>query len=80
VRGDDWGKDASGSLRGDQIALAEPLTELADGITRIASMTNPTIAEIRHELSGWNIEDERTINTIARRMKVAASAVREALS
>jgi hypothetical protein len=73
-------KDPSRPLRRDETALMEPLVELADGISRIAGMLNPTIEAIRRELAGWKIEDERTIQTIARRMRVAATAVREALN
>ena len=72
-------KDALRGLRRDQTALCEPLTELAEGFKRIAAMVNPTIEAIRFELSGWRIEDERTIHMIAWRMKVAPTAVREAL-
>lgn len=79
-RGDDMGKVASRPLRGDETALGEPLAELAAGISRIAGMLNPTIEAIRHELEGWKIEDERTIRLIAWRMRVAATAVREALN
>jgi hypothetical protein len=43
-------------------------------------MLNPTIEAIRQELAGWKIEDKRTIQTIARRMRVAPTAVREALN
>jgi hypothetical protein len=67
-------------LRGDDTALGEPLAELAAGISRIAGMLNPTIEAIRQELAGWRIEDERTIQTIARRMRVSPTAVREALN
>jgi hypothetical protein len=73
-------KDAIRELRGDGTALGEPLAELAAGIARIAGMLNPTIEAIRQELAGWKIEDERTIQTIARRMRVAPTAVREALN
>ena len=55
------------------------LAELAAGFSRIASMLNPTPEAIRQELAGWKIEDERTIHIIAWRMRVAPSAVREAL-
>ena len=79
VRRDDSGKVASRPLRRDETALMEPLTELADGCSRIAAMLNPTIEAIRRELAGWKIEDERTINIIAWRMKVAPTAVREKL-
>jgi len=57
----------------------EPLVELAEGMARISAMTNPTIEAITRELRGWRIEDERTIQTIAQRMRVAPSAVRQAL-
>lgn len=80
VRGDDMMKAASRPLRGDQTALGEPLAELAAGISRIAAMLNPTIEAIRRELTGWNIKDERTIRIIAWRMRVAPTAVREALN
>jgi|SRR5580693_2665615 endogenous inhibitor of DNA gyrase (YacG/DUF329 family) len=80
VRGDDTSKAASRPLRGDETALCEPLAELAAGISRIAGMLNPAIEAIRQELAGWKIEDERTIQTIARRMRVAPTAVREALN
>ena len=73
VRGDDTKKAASRPLRGDETALGA-------GFSRIAGMLNPTIEAIRHELTGWNIEDERTIHIIAWRMKVAPTAVREALN
>jgi hypothetical protein len=73
-------KDAIRALRGDETALVEPLAELAAGFTRIALMLNPTIEAIRHELTGWNIKDERTIRIIAWRMRVAPTAVREALN
>ena len=80
VRGDDTSKAPSRSLRGDETALGEPLAELANGMARIAGMLNPTIEAIRQELAGWKIEDERTIQTIARRMRVAPTAVHEALN
>lgn len=80
MRGDDVRKDASRPLRGDETALGEPLAELSAGCTRISAMLNPTIEAIRHELEGWKIEDDHTIRTIARRMRVAATAVREALN
>jgi endogenous inhibitor of DNA gyrase (YacG/DUF329 family) len=80
VRGDDASKAPSRPLRGDETALGEPLAELANGMARIAGMLNPTIEAIRQELTGWKIEDERTIQTIARRMRVAPTAVREALN
>lgn len=73
-------KAASRPLRGDETALMEPLAELAAGFSRIASMLNPTIEAIRQELEGWKIEDERTIRIIAWRMRVAPTAVREALN
>ena len=79
VRGDETSKAPSRPLRGDETALAEPLVELAAGISRIAGMLNPTPEAIRQELAGWKIEDERTIHIIAWRMRVAPSAVREAL-
>jgi endogenous inhibitor of DNA gyrase (YacG/DUF329 family) len=80
LRGDDASKGPSRPLRGDETALGEPLAELADGISRIAAMSNPTIEAIRRELRGWRIEDARTIEIIARRMRVARSAVRAAQS
>ena len=80
VRGDDTSKAPFRSLRGDQTALAEPLSELAAGFSRIAGMLNPTIEAMRLELAGWNIKDERTIRIIAWRMRVAPTAVREALN
>lgn len=80
VRGDDMRKAASRPLRGDETALVEPLAELAAGFSRIASMLNPTPEAIRQELAGWNIKDERTIRIIAWRMRVAPTAVREALN
>ena len=80
VRRDDTSKAASRPLRRDETALMEPLTELAAGFSRIAGMLNPTIEAMRLELAGWNIKDERTIQTIARRMRVAPTAVREALN
>ena len=80
VRGDDVRKAASRPLRGDETALGEPLAELAGGFSRIAAMLNPTVEAIRHELTGWNIKDERTIRIIAWRMRVAPTAVREALN
>jgi hypothetical protein len=80
VRGDDTSKAPSRPLRGDQTALVEPLYELAAGMARIAGTLNPTIEAIRHELTGWKIEDERTIRIIAWRMRVAPTAVREALN
>jgi hypothetical protein len=73
-------KAASRPLRRDETALVEPLAELADGMARVAMMLNPTIEAIRRELAGWKIEDGRTIRTIARRMRVAPTAVREALN
>ena len=79
VRGASMGKEAPRPLRGDQISLCEPLTELAEGFKRIAAMLNPTIEAIQFELAGWRIEDERTIQIMAWRMRVAVSAVREAL-
>ena len=79
VRGDDTSKVPSRPLRGDETALCEPLAELAAGFSRIASMLNPTIEAIRQELAGWKIEDERTVRIIAWRMRVAPTAVREAL-
>lgn len=80
VRGDDTSKAPSRPLRGDETALGEPLAELSSGMARIAGMLNPTIEAIRQELAGWKIEDKRTIQTIARRMRVAPTAVREALN
>jgi hypothetical protein len=80
VRRDDMRKVASRPLRRDETALVEPLAELAAGFTRIAGMLNPTIEAIREELAGWKIEDERTIHIIAWRMRVAPTAVREALN
>jgi hypothetical protein len=73
-------KVPSRPLRRDETALGEPLAELANGMARIAGMLNPTIEAIRHELAGWNIKDERTIRIIAWRMRVAPTAVREALN
>jgi hypothetical protein len=73
-------KAAFRPLRRDETALVEPLAELAAGFTRIAAMLNPTIEAIRLELAGWKIEDERTIHIIAWRMRVAPTAVREALN
>jgi endogenous inhibitor of DNA gyrase (YacG/DUF329 family) len=80
VRRDDTSKAPSRPLRRDETALGEPLAELAAGFSRIAGMLNPTIEAIRHELTGWKIEDERTIRIIAWRMRVAPTAVREALN
>ena len=80
VRGDDTSKAPPRPLRGDETALGEPLAELAGGFSRIAGMLNPTVEAIRHELTGWNIKDERTIRIIAWRMRVAPTAVREALN
>jgi endogenous inhibitor of DNA gyrase (YacG/DUF329 family) len=80
VRGDDTSKAPSRPLRGDETALGEPLAELANGMARIAGMLDPTIEAIQQELAGWKIEDKRTIQTIARRMRVAPTAVREALN
>jgi len=79
VRRDGSTEDPSRSLRRDETALMEPLVELAEGMARISAMTNPTIEAITRELRGWRIEDERTIQTIAQRMRVAPSAVRQAL-
>lgn len=73
------GKAVSGSVERDETALGEPPAALAEGMARIASMSNPTIEAIRRELMGWRIGDARTIEVIARRMRVAAIAVREAL-
>jgi hypothetical protein len=80
VRRDDTRKAASRPLRRDETALVEPLAELADGMARIAGMLNPTIEAMRQELAGWKIEDDRTIRIIAWRMRVAPTAVREALN
>lgn len=80
VRGDDTSKAPSRPLRGDETALGEPLSELAVGMARVSGMLNPTIEAIRNELTGWNIKDERTIRIIAWRMRVAPTAVREALN
>jgi endogenous inhibitor of DNA gyrase (YacG/DUF329 family) len=80
VRRDDMSKVPSRPLRRDETALGEPLAELADGMAHISGMLNPTIEAIRQELTGWKIEDERTIRIIAWRMRVAPTAVREALN
>ena len=80
MRRDDTRKAASRPLRRDETALVEPLAELADGMARIAGMLNPTIEAMRQELAGWNIKDDRTIRIVAWRMRVAPTAVREALN
>lgn len=78
MRGDGMGKGTSRPLRGDETALGDP--QLAAGCSRIAAMLNPTIEAIRRELAEWSLKDERTIRAIAWRMKVAPTAVREALN
>ena len=79
MRGDTTSKVPSQPLRGDETALGEPLAELATGFSRIAAMLNPTIEAIQRVLTGWKIEDERTLRIIAWRMRVAPTAVRGAL-
>jgi hypothetical protein len=54
--------------------------ELERGVSRIAAMSSPTLEAIRRELDGYAIEDERAIEMISRAMRVASSAVSEALS
>jgi hypothetical protein len=69
----------NGSSTPPATAQMDPLIELADGCGRIAAMINPTIEAIRRELAGWGIEDDRTIRTLAWRMRVAPTAVCETL-